>query len=77
MLRRPSIPTTLPSALLVVSALLVLAGLRSDPDSAGGLDAAIESIRVLPFGPLLVTAVGVGFLAYGVFCVFRARYAKL
>ncbi|MBK0418047.1 DUF1206 domain-containing protein [Leucobacter sp. CSA1] len=65
------------AALLVVGALFVIAALRADPNSAGGLDAAIESIRELPFGPVLVTAVGAGFLAYGVFCGFRARYADL
>ncbi len=64
-------------ALLVVGALLMIAAFLHDPDPAGGLDAAIESIRTLPFGPVLVTAVGIGFLAYGVFCGFRARYARL
>ena len=29
------------------------------------------------YGPLLVGVVGVGFVAYGVFCLFRARFARL
>lgn len=64
-------------ALTVVGVLLVDAAVRRDPQAAGGLDAAIESLRDLPFGGALVAVMGAGFIAYGVFCVFRARYAEL
>ena len=64
-------------ALLVVGALILAAALQRDPEQAGGLDAAIESIRALPFGTLLVAVIGFGFLTYGIFCGFRARYAHL
>ncbi len=39
--------------------------------------AAIETLRGFLFGHLLVGIVGVGFIAYGVFCFFRARFARL
>ena len=65
------------AALLVIGVLFLVAAVRHDPRAAGGLGRAIESIRDLPLGPALVTAVGAGFLAYGVFCGFRARYARL
>jgi hypothetical protein len=64
-------------ALTILGVLLGIAGVRHDPDAAGGLDAAIQALREAPFGPVLVTAIGVGFIAYGVFCGFRARYARL
>lgn len=64
-------------ALVVVGTLIVVAAVQRDPEQAGGLDAAIESIRALPFGNLLVAIIGFGFLTYGVFCGFRARYAHL
>ena len=44
---------------------------------AGGLDGALRALLALAYGPLLVGAVGVGFIAYGFFCLFRARYARL
>lgn len=65
------------AALATVGALLLIAALRRDPDTAGGLDAAVERLRALPFGEAIVVAVGVGFVAYGVFCFLRARYAEL
>jgi hypothetical protein len=64
-------------ALGIVGVLLIVAAVRVDPSAAGGLDAAIETLLGLAFGPWLVGAVGIGFLAYGVFCIFRARYARL
>ena len=64
-------------ALVLVGAILVIAAVRVDPDAAGGLDGAVTAILALPVGPALAGLVGVGFLAYGVFCIFRARYARL
>lgn len=64
-------------ALVVVGVLLLVAAVQRDPNQAGGLDAAIQSIRELPFGNLLVGLIGTGFLLFGVFCIFRARYARL
>ncbi len=64
-------------ALTVVGVLLGVAAVTLDPDAAAGLDGAIETLLGAPFGPLLVGTVGAGFIAYGVFCGFRARYAKL
>lgn len=64
-------------ALAIVGVLLLVAALRVDPSAAGGLDAAITALRRMPYGPWLTGAVGAGLIVYGVFCVFRARYARL
>lgn len=64
-------------ALAIVGVLIVTAAVQVDPGEAGGLDRAISSLVALPFGPWLVGAAGVGFIAYGVYCFFRARYARL
>jgi len=64
-------------AFAVIGALLIVAAVKRDPHAAGGLDAAVETLRALPFGGALVAVMGVGFAAYGIFCVFRARYADL
>lgn len=64
-------------ALAIVGALLVTAAFTIDAEATGGLDLAMSTLLRLPFGAVLVGAVGIGFIAYGVFCGFRARYAKL
>ncbi|GAA3206276.1 DUF1206 domain-containing protein [Microbacterium terregens] len=63
-------------ALIIVGILLLVAALKTDPDTAGGLDGAITALLALSYGPWLVAAVGAGFIAYGVFCFFRARFAR-
>ncbi len=64
-------------ALMIVGVLLVVAALSDDADTAGGLDGALKALLDLTLGPWLVGIVGIGFVAYGVFCLFRARYARL
>ena len=63
-------------ALVIVSVLLIVAAVNTDADAAGGLDGAVDALLALPYGPMLVAAVGVGFIAYGLFCLFRARFAR-
>lgn len=64
-------------ALGIVGVLLIVASFRSDADTAGGLDGALRALLALAAGPLLVGVVGAGFIAYGIFCLFRARFARL
>jgi len=64
-------------ALVVVGILLTVAAIKVDPGSAGGLDGAIRALLDVFAGPFLVAVVGAGFIAYGAFCFFRARYARL
>lgn len=64
-------------ALVIVGLLMMLAGATVDASTAGGLDGAIQALLNVTFGPFLVGLVGIGFLAYGMFCIFRARYARL
>lgn len=64
-------------ALLVVGVILCVAAVRIDPKAAGGLDGAMQALLHLPIGPWLAGLVGAGFLAYAVFCGFRARYARI
>lgn len=63
-------------ALGVLGALFVLAAVQNDPSEAGGLDQALRTLGEQPFGQVLLVAVGVGFVAFGVFSFVRARYAK-
>jgi heme/copper-type cytochrome/quinol oxidase subunit 2 len=65
------------AALAVLGVLIVVAAVTADPDKAGGLDQAFSALVRVPFGEILVVIIGVGFIAYGVYCGFRARFAKL
>ncbi|MEV8250281.1 DUF1206 domain-containing protein [Microbacterium sp. NPDC076768] len=64
-------------AVTVTGVLFVAAAVTQDPEKGAGLDAALHSLLALPFGPLLLGAVGVGLAVYGVFCVARSRYARM
>lgn len=64
-------------SLATVGVLLSVAAVRVDPQEAGGLDGAVQSLLELPAGPVIAIAVGGGLIAYGLFCMFRARYARL
>ena len=64
-------------ALIAVGVLFGWAALQADPEQATGLDGALTGMVALPAGVVLLIAVGVGLIVFGVFCLFRARYAKL
>lgn len=61
----------------IAGVLFVVAAVTHDPEAAGGLDAALRSLAALPFGPVILWTVGVGLVLYGLFCVARARYARM
>ena len=64
-------------ALVIIGVSLIVAAVTVEPVAAGGLEGAIQALLVLPLGPWMAGLVGIGLLAYAVFCVFRARYARL
>lgn len=64
-------------ALLSLAGLIVTAAVATDASEAAGLDGALRAIADLPFGVVLLSIVGVGLVAYGVYCAARARWARL
>ncbi|MCP2636198.1 DUF1206 domain-containing protein [Microbacterium sp. HD4P20] len=61
----------------VTGVLFVVAALTHDPDTAGGLDAALRALTELPFGAAILWIVGAGLVVYGLYCFARARYARM
>lgn len=64
-------------ALAAVGILFLVAAATHDPQQSSGLDGALKSLVDLPFGVALLTVVGAGWIAYGVYAFFRARFARL
>lgn len=63
-------------ALGVIGLLFGWAAIRHDPEKAGGMDAALGTLRDQPFGTVLLVAMALGFAAFGIYCVAWARNAK-
>jgi len=64
-------------ALSVVGGLLTYATLTFDQQTAQGLDGALQTILAQPFGRFLLTAVALGFVAFGLFAILQSRYRRM
>ncbi|WP_145200345.1 DUF1206 domain-containing protein [Planctomycetes bacterium Poly30] len=59
----------------MIGAFIVQAAMRSNPDGATkGLGEALSKLSQQTYGPYLLGLVAAGFIAYGVYCVSRAKY---
>ncbi len=63
-------------ALGIIGGLFGYAALSYDPEKAGGLDAALATIRDQPFGTALLVIMAVGLACFGVYCFIWARFAR-
>ena len=64
-------------ALAVVGILFVIAAFTLDSSKATGLDGALKALAALPFGQVILVAIGLGLIAFGLYLFARARYARL
>jgi hypothetical protein len=64
-------------ALGAVGVLFLVGAATHDASKTTGLDGALRSFVSLPFGMVVLIAIGVGWLAYGIYAFFRARLARL
>jgi hypothetical protein len=60
----------------VPGVLLVVAGVRYDPAQPTTLDSGLQAVADQPFGPPLLVLLALGLVAFGVYCVFDARYRR-
>lgn len=63
-------------AIVVVGALFVWAAWTYDAESAGGLDTALQTVRLAPLGPVILMVIAAGFACYGVYCFIWGRHAR-
>jgi hypothetical protein len=61
----------------VVGTLVVIAAVRYQPSKAGGLDAALKTLRDRNDGQVILLAIAVGLMAFGVYGLFEARYRRV
>jgi hypothetical protein len=64
-------------ALGLVGGLVSYAALTFERQKAPGLDGALQTILAQPFGRFLLTAVALGFLAFGLFATLQTRYRRM
>jgi hypothetical protein len=63
-------------ALSIIGGLFGYAAITYDPKKAGGLDAALATIRSQPFGTVLLVIMAAGIACFGVYCFIWARNAR-
>ena len=63
-------------ALVIIGGLFVWAAISYDPDKAGGMGAALGTVRDQPFGAVLLTIMAAGIACFGIYCFFWARMAR-
>jgi hypothetical protein len=63
-------------ALGIIGGLFIWAAITYDPKKAGGMDAALTTVRDQLFGSVLLAVMAVGIACFGVYCFFWARMAR-
>jgi hypothetical protein len=61
----------------VLGLLVLIAAIKFDPGRSRGLDEALRTLAEQPAGDVLLIGVALGIAAYGVFCLFQAKYRKI
>ncbi|HKO59372.1 MAG TPA: DUF1206 domain-containing protein [Thermoanaerobaculia bacterium] len=61
----------------VIGVSLLRAALRQSPSAARGTSGALRELAQLPMGSWILTAVGLGLVAYGVYAFINARYRRI
>lgn len=64
-------------SMFLIGGFLTRAAYLFDADEAAGFDDSIRQIADSTWGSLLAVLVGVGFIAFGVFCIVSARHQEL
>jgi Domain of Unknown Function (DUF1206) len=60
-----------------VGVFLIVAGAKSQPDQAKGIDSALRAFAQTPLGPWLLVVVALGLVTFGLFSCCEARWRKV
>jgi hypothetical protein len=61
----------------IIGLFVAIAGVRADASEARGLEGALDTLAVQPFGQGLLGVVAAGLLCYGAYSVMEARYRRI
>ncbi len=61
---------------VLIGAFLVFAAVTSDPQKAEGFGGALQTIRAQPYGSVLLGAAALGLIAFGLFGMSEALFAR-
>jgi hypothetical protein len=61
----------------LIGIFLIRAAQQYDPQEAIGVDGALRKLAAQEYGHAILFIVAAGLLAYGVFCLFQARYRRV
>jgi hypothetical protein len=61
----------------VIGSFLIVAALQANPGEARGIDGALATLAQQSFGPLVLGAVAIGLVAYGIYMFAEARYRRM
>ena len=61
----------------LIASFMAYAAYTADPDQAGGLGQALETIRSQAFGTILLGIVALGLFAFGCYSIFEALYRRV
>lgn len=64
-------------ALNLLGLLFVVAAFKHDAEESTGLDGSLKALREQPFGLVILTAIGLGLIGYGLYSMVRARYGRM
>lgn len=63
-------------AIVLVGSLFCWAAITYDANASGGMDQALQTLKGMPAGVIVLLLVAVGLAAYGVYCFFWAKHPK-
>jgi hypothetical protein len=61
----------------IIGFFLIRTAIQANPAETKGLDGALAELAKQPFGPVLLTVVALGLVAYGGYLFFKAKYRRL
>lgn len=64
-------------AFALVGGFLVQAALLHDPERSRGMDGALHELAERPYGPVALTAIAAGLVAYGLFSLAESRWRRV
>ncbi|HET7414783.1 MAG TPA: DUF1206 domain-containing protein [Arthrobacter sp.] len=65
------------AALGAVGLLFIVATVQHDPEESTGMDGALKALGAQPFGVVILAAIGLGLICFGIYSLARAKFAKM